>query len=110
MVEDRPYPLRVRGILFNPWTFWVVGNFWGSGLLRASTDEIRLSGPFHRRHVPRTDETRLRLDNYLWRAPCLVFEAPAASTTPLYFALTGSDCERTVPQLRELGWQLTGWL
>ena len=109
MVEAHLYPFRVRGILFSRWTFWIVGNFWGSGLLRASTDEIRLSGPFQRRHVPRTDETRLRVDNYLWRAPCLVFDAPA-STTPLYFALTRSDCAKTVPRLRELGWHVTGWL
>jgi hypothetical protein len=98
---------RIRGILFSRSTFWLVGNFWGTGSLTATSGEIGLRGPLNSARIGREETGAIELGNYLWRGRCLVVRR-TKSRGPLYFAMTRSDYERALDGLVRLGWVLEG--
>jgi hypothetical protein len=99
--------LRIRGILFSRSTFWLVGNFWGTGSLTATSGEIRIRGLLNSARLGREETGAIELGSYLWRGRCLVLRRTEGQD-PLYFAMTQSDYERALDGLVRLGWVLAG--
>jgi hypothetical protein len=96
---------RIRGIVFSRSTFWLVGNFWGTGSLTATSGEIQLRGPLNSARLERKEIDAIGIGNYLWRGRCLVLPRTEGSG-PLCFAMTQSDYEQALDALVRLGWAI----
>jgi hypothetical protein len=99
------FRFRIRGILFSRLTFWLVGNFWGTGSLTATDGEMRLRGLLNSARLERQETGAIGIGNYLWHGRCRIIPR-TEGWGPLYFAMTQSDYERALDALVRLGWAL----
>jgi len=105
VTNPQDFSFRIRGILFSQSTFWLVGNFWGTGSLAASDGEMRLRGLLNSARLERQETGNIGIGNYLWHGRCLIIPGTNGSR-PLYFAMTESDYELALDALARLGWAL----